>query len=114
MEYQISAVLAARQLPDLRFANPPIFQPRQAGLGELLHAALRLVIGILQRCHALHCQGIFALRRYQFRAVHLEQRLPLADCLPGSVDVEPLHPALELRRDGIGAPLVDLDAPRCT
>ena len=98
-----------RQGLDLLFGNVPVLQAQQAGVGQLLHAVLRLAAGVLQRFDALRGDRVFALRRNQFRAVHLEQRLALADRLAGGIDVQALDLALELRRDGVQAALVGLD-----
>ena len=98
------------QRPHLFVGDVPVLESGQARIGEALHAGLRIVAGVLQRLDRLGGDRIFALRRHQFRAVDLEQRLALADRLAGGVDEELLHPAFELRRDGEDAPLVDLDA----
>ena len=80
----------------LVFGNVPVLQTLQAAIGQLFHARQGRATGIFQRIQALHGNRVFALRRHQFRAVHLKQRLPLADGLPGGVDMQALHVTLEL------------------
>ena len=73
------------------------------------HALLRLLTSALERLDALRRDGVFALCRDQFRAVHLEQRLSLADNLPGNADMQTLDVAFELRRDGVQTTFVRLN-----
>ena len=87
----------------------PVAQPCQARLGKLLHAVERAATGLRHRLHALHGDDIFTLRRHELRAVDLEQRLAFADGLASDIDMQPFDIALELRRDGVHAALVDLD-----
>ena len=101
-----------RQRRHLLRREVPVAQARQAGLRQLLHAALRFGPGILHRLHALHGDRVLALRRHQLGAVDLEQRLALGHRLAGDVDMQAFDIPLELGRDREDAPLVRLDAAR--
>ncbi len=98
---------------DLFFRDVPVLQPQQAGIGQLLHAVPRWSTGFLQRFDALGGNRVFALGGNQFRAVHLEQRLPLADRLAGHIDMQALDIALELGRNRIHAAFIRLDPTGC-
>ena len=53
------------------------------------------------------------LRRDQFRAVHVHQRLAFFYRLAGRIDIEPLDPTLELRCHRVQAALIRLHRRHC-
>ena len=85
------------QCRHLRRRQIPVAQPRQAGVGELPHAGLRVCACVLHRFDPLHRDGVLALGRHELGTVGLEQRLTLGHRLPGRVDVQALDVAFELR-----------------
>ena len=90
-------------------AHVPVAQPCQAGVGQLLHALLRIRPGLFQGLHALHGNRVFTLRGQQFGGIDLKQGLAFGHGLTGGVDMQLFHIALKLGRYGVAAPLVGLD-----
>jgi len=97
----------AGQVFHLLLGNIPVPEALQGGFGKPLHALPGICIRIFQCRDALHGNRILALRRHQFRAIHVEQRFALSDRFSGGSHMQFFYPALELGRDVVDMPLVD-------
>ena len=104
---QVAASLVVSDMGQLCVADIPVAQTGQGGIAQAAHRGGAAGVAGLKLAGGCVGDAVLVLRGDQFGAVDRQQRLATTDRHAGLVGVQPLDPALELRRDHVLPGLVD-------